>query len=302
MTIHILIINFNNAAYTIGCIESILDSNFQKFQIHLLDNRSEKNDLEKIKKRFSEARNHYYQSVKNLGFAGGNNYLLKKIMPHARPDDQVLFLNNDTKIDKNLLKIFAENSKTFPIMAAKTLKMDDPDKIDNLGMTISKTCLAKNRISEKDKFFGPCGCCAAFTVEALRKIKEKTGDYFDDDYFCYCEDADLIWRAGLIGINPTYIPEALCYHKGGATTGSDFNKFIMYHTLRNTLYNITKNLPATKMILQSPWIVGFQIALIFRYLLTRKLFTLLKVYRDFLKNLPKLLKKRHLIQKNRCTY
>ena len=302
MMVHILIINFNNLQYTINCLKSIQSSTYKEWQIHLLDNNSQEPELREIKNQFKDSRIYYYQSSKNLGFAGGNNFLLESILPHSKPTDLVLFLNNDTTIDKNLLKIFKSASNEYPILAARTMKMDDHLQIDNLGITISKSFLARNRKTEKEEFFGPCGCCAAFTAKSLTQIKEQTLDYFDSDYFCYGEDTDLAWRAKLIGLSSIYLPDALCYHKGGATSGQHFNKFVMYHTLRNNLYNMTKNATKKQLLLQLPHIIIFNLALIFRYLPTNKFPTLLNVYKDYFKHLKTLIKKRKVIQKTACTY
>ena len=287
MKIHILTINFNQSEYTKKCIESINESTFKNFTIYLLDNGS-KDPFTQPSPETSNLK--FYHSEENLGFAEGNNLLLRKALPKTKPEDLILFLNNDTEIDPNLLQTLS--TQTNDVIATRMMKLDNPQEIDNLGLTMRKSGLAVNRKSPDKKLFGPSGGCAAYTARALNTIQEKTGHIYDKDYFCYAEDADLAWRAQNLGLKPIYLDNAICYHKIGAASGGEFSKFTMYHTLRNTLYNIVKDAKASTLIKHSPWIIGFQLELFFRYLPTKRFTTLLKVHKDFLKALPKLLNKR----------
>ena len=48
-----------------------------------------------------------------------------------------------------------------------------------------------------------------------REMLEDTrvaGEYFDEDFFAYREDADLAWRAQLLGWSCLYVPEAIARH------------------------------------------------------------------------------------------
>jgi len=178
------------------------------------------------------------------------------------------------------------------------ISLHDKKTTDNLGLKVNMIGLGKNRLNEKSQLFGPSGGCAIFTFKCLKNIKEKTGYFFDSDYFCYAEDVDLAWRATLLGYKQSYLHNAICYHVGGASSGGGFNKFVMYHTLRNWLFNLTKNMPTNLLLKKSLHIIGYQFALLVRYLLTGKIFTLLKIYKDFMKNFSRMRKKRKIIQKN----
>ena len=301
MHIFILTINFNTEKYTNNCIKSVLNSTYKDFSIHILDNASKNDELTSIKEKFSkEERANFYASEKNLGFAGGNNLLLKKIAHRAQNNDLILFLNNDTEVKSDLLEVISKSfeNKDIDMAATKMINLHDKETIDNLGLNVSTIGLGKNRTNPSTPLFGPSGGCAIFTYKCLKDIKEKTGYFFDPDYFCYAEDVDLAWRALLLGYNPSYIDTTICYHAGGASSGGAFNKFVMYHTLRNWMFNLTKNMPTGLLLKQSLHIIGFQFALLLRYLFTGKIFTLLKVYKDFIKNFSKIRRKRRAIQKN----
>lgn len=302
--IYISILNLNKPFLTIACINSILKSSFKNFEIYLLDNGSIPSGIDEIKKHFQKEKTiEYFRSDKNLGFAEGNNFLLEKIIPKASSSGIVLFLNNDTEIPNNFLQIISKSTNPQnkeEMIAVRIMQLDNKKEIDNLGVKVYKTGIGANRKDlKKDILFGPSGGCAAFTITCLKTIHQATGEYFDQSYFCYAEDVDLTWRGLLLGFKPKYIDNAICYHKGGATSGGNFNKFIMYRTLRNQLFNLVKNMPTGLFLRYSPQIIGFQIALFVRYIFSSKIGTLLSVYKDFFKYLPSLIKKRKIIQKTR---
>jgi GT2 family glycosyltransferase len=64
----------------------------------------------------------------------------------------------------------------------------------------------------------PATATAGATAAAalyLRKMIDDTsidGEFFDPDFFVYREDADVAWRAQLLGWRCMYTPDALAYH------------------------------------------------------------------------------------------
>ncbi len=299
--IHILIINWNGLSDSKNCLSSLLRSTCKNFHIYLLDNHSRLNELAELKKKFKKSpKISFYQSHKNLGFAGGNNFLLKQLKVLSRENHWVLFLNNDIEVPANFLPKITEgiNKTKAHMLAVKMLQFKDRNKIDNLGLTVTITGLGKNRTSSEEPLFGPSGGCALYSSNALREIKKQTGDYFDQNYFCYAEDVDLAWRGLLLGFKSGYLPDVICYHKGGASSGGNFNKFVMYHTLRNTLFNVTKNLPAETFRSNLHRHLIFHLGLVTRYLFTSKCFVLPKVYRDYFKLRGLMKKKAQLIKQN----
>jgi len=71
---------------------------------------------------------------------------------------------------------------------------------------------------------------------------------FDEDFFAFCEDVDLTWRAQLAGWKCIYVPTAVVYHKLRATGGG---KMASYYCGRNFIYVMAKNYPTT--LLKKHW-------------------------------------------------
>jgi len=192
--------------------------------------------------------------------------------------------------------------------------------LDGTGMTISRARRARERGQlEVDKgqydtardVFGVSATAAAYRMSSLEKIKLDQSEYFDEDFFTYWEDLDLSWRLRLAGFRCSYVPQAVIYHsrfagqsKHGFLKPAEFTRHIkslpsrvVYWDWRNHLFSIIKNDFGWSFVRDLPFIATREL-LLFGYLLIieRKLATGLP---EFFRLLPRILKKRQLIQKSR---
>ena len=60
--------------------------------------------------------------------------------------------------------------------------------------------------------FGASGAAALYRRPMLEEVS-LGGEYFDEDFFTYREDADLAWRAQLLGWKALYVPHAVASHE-----------------------------------------------------------------------------------------
>jgi GT2 family glycosyltransferase len=72
------------------------------------------------------------------------------------------------------------------------------------------------------------------------------GEYFDDDFFAYREDADLAWRAQLYGWKCLYTPCAVAYHVRHVLPEkrSSLPALINMHSVKNRWLMRIKNMTA----------------------------------------------------------
>ena len=77
---------------------------------------------------------------------------------------------------------------------------------------------------------------------------------FDQDYFLYCEDADLCLRMLLTGQRGLYVPGPEAYHVRGGTADrrSETTSFFLF---RNGLITLVKDMPASILIPSMPKIL-----------------------------------------------
>jgi GT2 family glycosyltransferase len=279
------------------CLQSLAAKRSPHIRLYCVDNESDSDQLKEIKKRFSDVI--FLEISKNLGFSGGYNHFFDKYLGKFNENDLVFLLNSDTKVPKATLSYLASSSfdQKRHLVACKTHLYSKIDKVENLGTLLFRSGIAANRTKASETLFSPSGGNALLSVEMLRSLKKKTGEYFDGDFFCYVEDVELGLRAIMLGYKPDYDPNIIIYHKGGSSTGGEFNDFVMIHTLRNFVLMIIKSFPSKLILLNLFWIVGFQFLILLRYIFSRRILALFKVYLGIFRLLPKMFKKRSRVQK-----
>jgi GT2 family glycosyltransferase len=153
----------------------------------------------------------FIKNEKNSGYAEGNNigiiYALKK------DADFVFILNNDTVVDKKILREFLEVGKRFPdaCYGAKIYYYDRPEKVGSSGvrwdwirMKFIHLTGDKDGIEEVAFVLG-----AAFLLS--RRIIEKIG-FLDTRLFLW-DETDLCFRTRKAGYKILLVPSAVVYHK-----------------------------------------------------------------------------------------
>ncbi len=129
-------------------------------------------------------------------------------------------------------------------------------------------------------------------------------EYFDTDFFSYKEDVDLAYRLRLRGWQAWYLPEARAYHDRAARSvaGGDAeaararkskSKFVNYHSYKNHLFFLLKNVPAGVWLRYGHRIKWYEFKKII-YLLFFEPKTL-RAWGEFFRKLPGMWKKRKWI-------
>src|SRR5262249_9145749 len=85
-----------------------------------------------------------------------------------------------------------------------------------------------------EEIFGPSGAAAMYRRAALDDVAFQ-GQYCDEDFFAYREDADLAWRCRLLGWSSIYVPTAVARHARRVTPErrAQLPKEINYHSVKN---------------------------------------------------------------------
>jgi GT2 family glycosyltransferase len=93
--------------------------------------------------------------------------------------------------------------------------------------------------------FGASAAAALYRREMIVDVSIE-GDFFDPDFFCYREDADVAWRAILQGWRCIYTPAAVSYHVRSVVPGSRraIPRAINMHSVKNRFLMRLKNTSA----------------------------------------------------------
>src|SRR3990167_549112 len=122
--IDIVVLHYKNRDDTLCCLQSLFANTYRDFTVHLVNNGTTDT--------FPEMpRVIYYLLPVNLGFAGGNNHVLRLLQEGAT---SFLLLNNDTWVPPDYLEKLALWATNHPgIIGSKIVLYDDPHTLDHYG-------------------------------------------------------------------------------------------------------------------------------------------------------------------------
>lgn len=238
-----MMLNLNGMKYTAPCIESLKKVLYPNFDIWVIDNGSTDNSVRQLKKIKGI---NLAISKENLGFAEGNNVLIRKAL--SKGADYILLLNNDTIVKPDFLSELvrvAESSIEIGIVGPKIFYMEPKDLLWFAGAKVNyfkgdvrhigsnqKDSDNFNKVISVDYITG----CAMLVK---REVFEKIG-YLDNGFFIYYEEADFNQRARMY--KRVYVPSSVIWHKVSATCKPS-SPFMLYLNFRNRMLFMRKNAP-----------------------------------------------------------
>jgi len=298
----ILIINYRTAAATRACLDALLSQSPTDLYIYLLDNGSSAAQAAELATcaRSHEDKVYFDASTVNLGFAAGMNRLLAQALADSSIE-QVLILNSDTRPTPGFIAAMQAclDPSTHTDMVAATLLNPLDNTVDSLGIALYRSTLASNRKRADEVLLGPTGGCALLTRRLLEDLRASHGEWFDESFFCYAEDTDLVLRARWLGYRPAFAADAVVYHEGSLSSGGADNDFVLYHGIRNSLWWLAKDAPAGWLLRSLPWFILLHCGICLRHLRRGRARVLRRLYRDAIKGLPAMRKKRVIIRQSR---
>jgi len=246
--ISVIIVNLNGERYLADCLGALNVQTFRDFEVIVVDNGSTDNSVIMIREKFPWVR--VIPLAKNTGFSAGNN---TGITASSAP--LIATLNNDTIVDKGWLGALHEPVRTddaVGMVASKILLGHEGRELDSAGMLLYPDGMTRQRgHGERDEgqydtlgeVLFPSACAALYR----RSMLDQTG-LFDEDFFSYCEDADLGLRARLAGWKAVLAPGALVRHLYSGT-GGRYSGFKAFHVERNHFWVLMKDLPLSYILL-----------------------------------------------------
>ena len=300
VSVAINIVTFNSGEDIGLCLESILRQNPGDFEIHILDNASS-DETTRVIEAFNQD---YIRSSVNLGFCKAHNELVRRF-----PSDYVLFLNPDTALQRGFIEQLVRALEARPDAASasgKLLRMDGTT-IDSTGIIMRRELRHldrgagepdKGQFDEPGDIFGPSAAAALYRRSALDDVAIN-GQYFDEDFFAYREDADLAWRCRLLGWNSIYVPSAVAWHRRRVTPErrSSLPWKINYHSVKNRFLLRINNM-SRALYRRDFWPITKRDVVVIGYVFLREWLSI-PAFWYVLKSLPRLLRKRKAIQARR---
>jgi GT2 family glycosyltransferase len=249
--VRVVIVNYNAGPLLQACVDVLARQSFSDFEAVIVDNASTDGSADAL--RLPDARFALIRNADNAGFAAANNIGARDC--NAR---WLATLNPDTLPQPGWLEAMHRGTlrhANVRMLGATLLDAADPSRIDGFGDVLSIAGIAwrggagraASTLPDHDiEVFAPCAAAALYERAAF----ELAGG-FDERFFCYLEDVDLGFRLRLAGERCVQLRDAVVLHYGSAITGAA-SDFTLYHSYRNRLWLLYKNMPPMLLLIALP--------------------------------------------------
>lgn len=230
MDVSIIIINYNTLELTKNTINSVIEKTKDlKYEIILVDNASTDGSVEFFKKEYKD-KIIFIKNRENLGFGKANNKGIE-----IAKGKYVFLLNSDTLLINNAIKILfdfmeqncqcgacggnlfdinlkPDHSTRFelPYMTLKT----EIDLYLNIPKILLFKLLKKRNDFNYSRFPKKVGYIVGADLMIRKNIFLSIGG-FDQDFFMYHEEVELLYRLVKSGYDIFSVPDARIIHLGG---------------------------------------------------------------------------------------
>jgi GT2 family glycosyltransferase len=294
-----IVLNYNGVELLDVVMPSLGRQTYPGLTVMVVDNGSTDGSPRLVRERWPHAR--LVEIPENVGVARALNIGIE-----ASETELVALLNNDIELDPRWVEELVAALLQHPEAASvsgKLLRFDQRDVIDAAGDGMRWSSAAFNRgAGQRDQgqfervepVFSACAGAALYRRFAFDDV-----GLFDEDFFAYLEDIDWSLRAQLRGHQSWYVPPAIAYHKRGATTGGDQRNRYRVLQRRNQIWLVVKDYPLSAMLRRAPAILLLNAGLALQDVREGGLAHTLRGWWAALKGLPRMLRKRRVIQHGR---
>lgn len=222
MRVYVIILSYNGEKYLRECLSSLVNQNYNNYEVVVVDNASIDNTKSLIRNKFPWVK--LIENRKNLGFAKGCNVGIRyALRNHA---EAIILLNQDTVVEEDFIKkgiellrepkvgIVAPKVKFYgsnyiwygggEILRGKELLWEPTIKITkNIGK-YKKDYGQFDQIRETE--IAP-GCALFIKREVIGSV-----GLLDENFFFYGEDTDFCLRCKKRGYKIIFMPFITVYH------------------------------------------------------------------------------------------
>jgi len=301
--VSILIVHYKGLHQLRACVSSLQSTKQPGIEVLIVDNGSSENIADALPDPNLWK---LIPSDRNLGFAGGNNLGLN----HCK-GKYVLLLNDDTIANPEFVSTLSRYLDDHPnvgIVQGKMLLPRFEDTLDVCGSFLTAFGLPYHygyykpdgpKYQRNYPVFSAKGACLMFRRDLVSQLG---GFLFDEDFFCYYEEADFCHRAWLAGYEVHFVASPPIQHLMGGTAGESQSVFVLRHYLRNMTFSLLSNLSFASRLRILPLFFSTLIASAFAAALTLKraqLVAHLGAIAYSIAHYGKIMKRRRLIRKIR---
>jgi GT2 family glycosyltransferase len=236
----VVIVNYRTPDLAMACVDSLMAERdaIGRFDVVLVDGHSPDDSVARLTAHFSGPQWRDWVSVlplpMNGGFGWANNQAMLRLLQRPQPPDYILLLNPDCAVEPGALRALLDTIAANPELGAVGSQLLEPDGQlagsafrfpspgreftagSQLGRLSAMLGILPTQVACDAP--GPAewvtGASVLFRAEALRR----TG-LFDDGFFLYFEEVELMHRMAQAGWRFWTVPQSRVMHIGGAATG-----------------------------------------------------------------------------------
>jgi hypothetical protein len=236
----VVIVNYRTPELAKACITPLEKerASFRSLKVVLVDGGSGDGSAETLSRWVAELGFAAWVEVLALpvngGFGWANNQAIQRLMRGGHPPDYVHLLNPDAEIEPGAVERLAEYLAGHPRVAAVGSQLLDTDgrpagsafrfpSVQSEFARGARTALLERVLrvkatridaSEATEVDWVTGASVMFRLEALRQV-----GLFDEGFFLYHEEVELMWRLRRAGWSIATEPRSRVRHHAGAATG-----------------------------------------------------------------------------------
>ena len=240
----------------------------------------------------------------NLGFTGGNNVVIRKVMAARDRPEYLLLLNADTIVHPGAMSTLVEFMERSPRVGIAASRLENPDGseqvsahrfysivsefLDGIRLGVMDRILSSRSVNfptpevESEVDWVP-GC----SMIIRREVVEQIGG-LDEGFYTYFDDIDYCWHARRAGWSVWCVPKSRITHLEGAATGvtspGPARRRPRYWFQARRRFWLKNHGPLTAALADCAFVVGRALWRVRRYLLGKPNYDPPYFLRDFIRN------------------
>ncbi len=252
--VSVTVVTYNSGRFIKRCLESVLEQKYGNMEVVIIDNASTDGTVDLLE-QFADRCRIYYND-ENVGFASAQNQAIA-----LSRGEWVLTLNPDVLLLPNFIQALVDAGQVDPkvgticgklLTIRPTFDLPEKELVDSTGIYFTPMLRHLDRGSQEvdnghflnfEYVFGATAAAALYRRQMIDDIKI-SDEFFDPDFFVYREDADVAWRAQLMGWRCIYTPLARGYHVRAVLPGNRraLPPVINMHSVKNRFLMRIKNM------------------------------------------------------------
>ena len=239
-SVSVIVVNYRTPEYAIQCVQSLVHERIAvpELEVVLIDNASGDNSVSIMSEGLADLISDGFVKLMPLeingGFGWANNQALLLLMARERPPEFVMLLNPDCTIEPGAVRLLSAELSANDKCAVAGSQLLNPDGswtgsafrfptvgrefvrgagIEMVGrlLGIAPTLVTSDATCEADWVTG-ASCL-------IRTRALGSEGLFDDGFFLYFEEVELMFRLRQAGWTIRHVPASRVFHIGGASTG-----------------------------------------------------------------------------------